>query len=268
MLHLRQRALHAEWRHDHQPYREPMTQDAGTAVRPAPQTNAQRQTAFVERMRASGRQRKAFWVTHDEERLIKSILDQHQASLALESECGMRIEPDGAYIEPSTLDNFTIREVSPKMASKMVQLWHSVLPNIPATNIQRNRHYACFALVLGGYAFAIAVYSSPVNRHLDDGHTLELRRLALSPKCPRNSATWFMARCERAITGKFPCIRLLVSYQDTNTHAGTIYKAGNWTEAAGVRYTPWKKTRTDRAPSQSKAKKVRWEKPLVAGLER
>ena len=227
-------------------------------------TNAQRQSAFVERMKATGRRRKHFWVTPDEERMLKSILDKHQASLVLESECGMRIDPDAKYVEPTALADFTVREVSPSMASAMVRLWHSVLPNIPPTNIQRNRHYACFAMVIGGYAFAIAVYSSPVNRHLDDGHTLELRRLAISPKCPRNSATWFMARCERAIAGKLPCIRLLVSYQDVDTHAGTIYKAGNWKMAADVRYTPWRKTRTDRAPSQSKAKKVRWEKTLVA----
>ena len=152
--------------------------------------------------------------------------------------------------------------VHPTIASKLVAMWHSVLPNIHPTNIWRNRCYACFALLIGGEYVAVAVYSSPVNRYLDDGKTLELRRLAISAGCPRNTATWMMARCERDIKGRFPHLELLVSYQDTEAHQGTIYKAGNWVNAANVNYVPWSKTRKDRAPCQSKAPKIRWEKSL------
>ncbi|MFC4161962.1 Mom family adenine methylcarbamoylation protein [Chitinimonas lacunae] len=233
-----------------------------TANRESVSANARRQAVFAEKMRAAGRKRIALWLTSDEERLVRRLLEQRQTELQLESEFGVKIDPQAAHQIPTSLRDFTIQEVSPTMASKMVRLWHSALPNIPATNIQRNRRYACFALVCNGYAYAIAVYSSPVNRHLDDGATVELRRLAISDKCPRNTATWFMARCEKQLQSKMPEIKRLVSYQDTTKHTGTIYKAGNWHNAADVRYVSWARTRTDRAPSQSKSAKVRWEKQL------
>lgn len=225
--------------------------------------NARRQSAFAERMRSSGRKRVQFWVTDEEARIVRDMLDRRQAALQLETEAGVQLVPGSIYVEPAALDGFTIQPVSPQMASRMVRLWHSVLPYIHPTNIHRNRRYACYAIVLSGYAFAVAVYSSPVSRHLDNGSTLELRRLAISKPCPRNTATWFMAACERLLRERFPEISLLVSYQDTERHLGTIYRAGNWVQAAGVRFTPWKKTRTDRAPSQTKAKKIRWEKALA-----
>lgn len=180
---------------------------------------------------------------------------------------GVQLVPGSIYIEPNALGDFLVQPVSPKLASHMVRLWHSVLPDIHPTNIQRNRRYACYAMVLSGHAYAVAVYSSPVNRHLDNGSTLELRRLAISNRCPRNSATWFMAACERLLRVRFPEIRLLVSYQDTERHIGTIYRAGNWVQSAGVRFTPWNMTRTDRAPPQTTATKVRWEKVLRKRVE-
>lgn len=226
--------------------------------------NARRQAAFSEKMRAAGRKRVHFWVTDEESRIIRELLDRRQAALQLETELGVQLVPGSIYAEPTALGDFTIHLVSAQMASRMVRLWHSVLPYIHPANIQRNRHYACYAMVFSGFAFAVAVYSSPVNRHLDDGATMELRRLAISKPCPRNTATWFMAACERLLRNRFPEVNLLVSYQDTEKHLGTIYRAGGWVKAAGVRYTPWKRSRADRAPSQTKASKVRWEKVIRA----
>lgn len=216
----------------------------------------------MERMRSAGRKRVALWLTSEEERLVRHTLAKRQTEVALEFEFGVKVEPNAIHRFPAGLKDFVLQEVSPILASKMVRLWHSVLPNIAATNIQRNRHYVCFAMVCTGYAYAVAVYSSPVNRHLDDGATLELRRLAISDTCPRNTATWFMARCERLLKKKLPEIAKLVSYHDTSKHRGTIYRAGNWSDVANVRYVAWARTRTDRAPSQTKAPKVRWEKAL------
>ena len=179
---------------------------------------------------------------------------------------GVFLYPGAPYQAPTALQECQIREIHPVIASHLVRAWHSILPHIPPSNIWRNRHAVCYALVTGGWAHAIAIYTSPVSRSLNDGATLELRRLAIAPTCPRNTATWFMARCERRIRARWPEIVRLVSYQDTSVHHGTIYKAGGWQSVAQTRYRPWGHAKRARAPSQTTAKKIRWEKPLRPGI--
>ena len=184
------------------------------------------------------------------------------------STSGVCLDPGAPYRAPVALAELgcEIREIRPQVASELVRAWHSLLPHIPPSNIWRNRHAVCYALVAGGWAHAVAVYTDPVNRSLNDGATLELRRLAIAPTCPRNTATWLMARCEKRIRARWPEIVRLVSYQDTSVHQGTIYKAGNWRAAATTRYRPWGHAARTRAPSQTTAKKIRWEKPLRPGI--
>lgn len=214
-------------------------------------------------MKANGRRRVAFWVTEQEEKLLHTTLQISRAGNALDAERGFRLDPEALYEEPVDLKRFTIVDVSPKLASALVRLWHSKLPAIPHTNIQRNRRYACFAFVHSGHAHGIAVYSSPVNQKLDQGTCLELRRLAMSTKCPKNSATYFMARAEALLVERMPEIDMLISYQDKEHHLGTVYKAGNWRVGKdNVRHTDRRIARPDRSPPQTTSKKVRWEKPL------
>lgn len=225
---------------------------------------AARQAAFAERQRAAGRKRVHFWVTPDEARLVQETLARLQVGQAIETETGVCLDFGAPHCSPSALTDTAceIREITPLLASRLVRTWHSLLPHIPPSNIQRNKHAVCFALVVGGWAHAVAIYTSPVSRHLSDGVTLELRRLAIAPTCPKNTATWFMARCEKRIRAMWPEIARLVSYQDTSAHTGTIYKAGNWCVGAETPYRPWVTGKRARAPSQTKSKKIRWEKRI------
>jgi hypothetical protein len=181
---------------------------------------------------------------------------------------GVCLYPGAPYQAPTALTDqeCQVREIHPVIASHLVRAWHSILPNIPPSNIWRNRHSVCFALVTNGWAHAVAIYTSPVSPRLSDGATLELRRLAIAPTCPRNTATWMMARCEKRILARWPEIVRLVSYQDTSVHHGTIYKAGGWQSVAQTRYRPWGHAARTRAQSQTTAKKIRWEKPLRPGI--
>lgn len=104
-------------------------------------------------------------------------------------------------------------------------------------------------------------WSSPVaqNRMKDGKRILELRRLALSDVCPKNTATFAISRMIKKIRVKFPDIIKLVSYQDTSVHLGTIYKAANWTKAGQVEFMDWNTSARKRRTKQSDSSKIRWE---------
>jgi len=61
----------------------------------------------------------------------------------------------------------------------------------------------------------------------------------------------------KLIHKKFPDINRLISYQDTEVHKGTIYKASGWIAAKETDFITW--NNRPRNPDQSKAKKIRWE---------
>jgi hypothetical protein len=62
------------------------------------------------------------------------------------------------------------------------------------------------------------------------GTTWELARLWLDDMVPQNAETWLIARAVRHIRQHHPEVEILVSYADPSVgHAGTIYKAANWT---------------------------------------
>lgn len=159
---------------------------------------------------------------------------------------------------PDSPKQFDIVPVSARLASKLNAEWHSRLPVIHWSNIVRNRYYACYGAMFDWRYFAVAIWSSPVSRNLDAGHILELRRLAISPEAPKYTATWMIGKMVKIIRQKFPEIDVLVSYQDTEVHSGTIYKAANWTPSVFTRFQPWDKSRK-RNKAQSAADKVRWE---------
>lgn len=160
---------------------------------------------------------------------------------------------------------FSVRSVGAPEACKLNALWHSRFPIIDWSNVVRNRFYACYVLEAKGVAYGVAIWSSPVaaNRLKDGQSLLELRRLALSPECPKNTATWMLARMQRDILARFPDVIRLISYQDTEVHIGTIYKAANWTLAnLPSESQDWSTPTRVRSKVQSSAPKARWEMEL------
>ena len=94
-------------------------------------------------------------------------------------------------------------------------------------------------------------------------HVLELRRLAICDDAPKNTATRMLKLMRNLIAKKFPDIKMLISYQDTSVHKGTIYKADNWIRGKETPYISWTTTTRMRNKDQSDAKKIRWEYPLA-----
>ena len=59
--------------------------------------------------------------------------------------------------------------------------------------------------------------------------TWELARLWLDDSVPKNAETWLIGKSVRFIKRNRPQVGMLVSYADPSAgHAGTIYKAANW----------------------------------------
>lgn len=164
---------------------------------------------------------------------------------------------------PPNTTQLTIKEIKPKIAQRLNQLWHSKLPNIPESNIQRNTHKICYAINHNNETIGVAIWTSPVaqNRFKNGKTILELRRLALSPKCPKNTASKTISQMTKHIRKKFPEITRLISYQDTSVHTGTIYKASNWKPATTTQFKTWT-TRKKRHKDQATGEKIRWEYQL------
>lgn len=152
-----------------------------------------------------------------------------------------------------------------KQACEYNALWHSRLPKIHWSNVVRNSYSVCFAATtVTGQIVAIAIWSSPVaqNRFVFGKQILELRRLAISFDCPKNTASNMLAYMRKWIKKNLPEIALLISYQDTDVHLGTIYKADNWVVGAFSSGLKWNTANRIRNPEQSLAVKVRWEYKL------
>ena len=97
------------------------------------------------------------------------------------------------------------------------RLWHSSMPKINSS----------FALAHYGAEFdgrfhAVAMWSNPVARLLPQRSWLELRRFAIGPESPKNTASRMIAWMVRDIRRSFPGVERLISYQDVSRHAGTI----------------------------------------------
>lgn len=165
---------------------------------------------------------------------------------------------------PTSPHQFKIEVIRAKVACDLNKRWHSRLPEIDWSNVVRNTHYVCFGAKYKGEWFAVGIWSSPVaqNRFADGRQMLELRRLAIAPQAPKNTASRMISVMTKLIKQKFPDIKRLISYQDTEVHTGGIYKASNWQvggESAGISWTT--KTR-NRNKEQTLAKKIRWEYTL------
>jgi len=162
---------------------------------------------------------------------------------------------------PSSPRQLEVEIINPKLACELNTRWHSRLPRIHWSNVVRNTHYICFGAKYNDRWYAVAIWSSPVaqNRFKDGKSILELRRFAISPESPKNTASRMMRIMISIIKNKFPDIKKLVSYQDTEVHKGTIYKASNWKVGAITKGMSWITNKRKRNPDQTLSDKIRWE---------
>jgi len=147
-------------------------------------------------------------------------------------------------------------------AYEVNRTWHSSMPSMDSYRVCN----PCFIAVAQNIVYAVALWSLPIaaNRLKDGYNCLELRRFAIADYAPRNTASWMLSRMEKQITLDMPDIKKLISYQDTEHHHGTIYKASNWTLASHGKYISWNlHSKRPGRIEQSTAPKIRWEKLLI-----
>jgi hypothetical protein len=163
-------------------------------------------------------------------------------------------------IKDITVKMLDLSIIRPKFACELNAKWHSRLPNIHYSNVVRNKHYICYGFSYSGYYFAVGIWSTPTaaNRFADGQRLLELRRLAISQESPKYTATRMLSLMIKDIRKKFPDVIRLVSYQDTEVHTGTIYKAANWQAVHNTKVESWNGKRK-RNKDQALSVKVRWE---------
>ncbi len=164
-------------------------------------------------------------------------------------------------VPPSSPKQLDVLVIPTKLACDLNAMWHSRFPYIHWSNVVRNKRSVCFAATYGGLYWASAIWSSPIaaNRLKNGDKMLELRRMAIASEAPRNTASRMLKLMRHWIVNNFDEITTLISYQDTDVHHGTIYKASNWIAVSQTKDgLAWDQTRK-RNTAQSTAPKVRWE---------
>ena len=173
---------------------------------------------------------------------------------------------DGGAIPTSPLQ-FYVGEIDRYTARDLNAKWHSRLP-FYKTGFCLNAKVA-YGLFYKNLVYGVAIWSNPVARNLPQKEYLELRRMALSPQCPKNTASRMLSVMTRLIKKKYPEITRLVSYQDVEVHTGCIYRASGWRIGLVHRGGSWNrpnsknlsngKPRTRPDSNRATGPKVRWE---------
>jgi len=168
---------------------------------------------------------------------------------------------NGNPLIPNSPKQLNVVSCKPYFACELNALWHSRFPVIHWSNVVRNRDYCCFIAIYDDFVYAVAIWSSPIaaNRMKEGISMLELRRLAIAPDAPKFTASWMLSAMRKKIKKSMLHIKTLISYQDTDVHSGTIYKASGWIAAnTSKEGMDWRVTRS-RNNAQSLAPKTRWE---------
>jgi hypothetical protein len=150
-----------------------------------------------------------------------------------------------------------------RRARDLNRKWHSVLPRTDLGNLLCGNTSVAYAAEHDGEWYAVAIWSQPIIRALADGTTLELRRLAICEKAPKNTASRMLAVMKRLIQRRWPYLSRLISYQAVDIHKGTIYRAAGWMPKGDiVAARPQRKRGSKQratGPLQTHSRKRRWE---------
>lgn len=167
---------------------------------------------------------------------------------------------ESEYIKPTSCKEMKLNKINVHLAVKLNKEWHSRLPDIGWGNIVRNKNYVCYCAEHEGMIYAVAIWSTPVaaNRLKNGNNLLELRRMAVADDAPKYTASWMIGKMIKRIKQDFKDIERLISYQDTEVHKGTIYKATNWKKENECDGMSWTTNNRKRNKEQTLAKKIRW----------
>lgn len=164
---------------------------------------------------------------------------------------------------PESATQLRLYEVDMWTAAELNRRWHSMLPRTDIGNLLCGTTSVAYAAEFQDRYYAVAIWSQPIVASLCDGHTIELRRLAICREAPQNTASRLLAVMRRLVRKKYPSMVRAISYLAVDVHSGTIYKASGWTvvgEVVGAR--PQRMSGQGQratAPLQTKSRKQRWE---------
>jgi len=163
-------------------------------------------------------------------------------------------EEGGGSIPTSALC-LTFESIDRQTMTDLNRRWHSRLPTFKTATPCK----AYYGAVFDGRWYAVAAWSHPISRMFPT-EWLELRRLAVAPDAPKNTASRMLGWMVRDLRRRYPQCRKLLSYQDTEVHTGGIYKAVGWTAVHTDGCTDWQQTsKRVRSVPQTTSRKVRWE---------
>lgn len=160
---------------------------------------------------------------------------------------------------PTSALQLQITRCNVHRAIELNALWHSRLPQIDWTNVVRAPPAPCFVAEFNDIAFASAIWSAPIAPLLNGLNWIELRRLAIADDAPPNTASRMLRVMRLKITREWPEIVRMISYQDTEVHTGTIYRAAGWLPTARSDGGGWQRPSRRRNAAQSLSPKIRWE---------
>ena len=167
-------------------------------------------------------------------------------------------EADSGLMPTSTLQ-LRFSRCPEHICVDLIRAWHSRLPRIG------NSHFrVCYAGEAYDRYYAVAAWSNPVARLLPQTTWLELRRFAIAGDAPKNTASRMLGWMRRDIMRRFPDVERLISYQDLDAHAGTIYKASGWQHAENFKprargWIGWGTHPRKGRTNQAVAPRMRWE---------
>ena len=166
-----------------------------------------------------------------------------------------QVEDDGSI--PISPLQFEFGQIDRKIFVGLNELWHSRLPVV--TNCFEG---ICYGAEYLNNFYAVAWWSKPIAREYSGKGYFELRRMAISDDSPKNTASRFLSWMRKDIQKRKPDIVKLISYQDTDVHNGTIYKASGWVIGGEKNNigTGWNTRK--RSVMQSTSNKIRWEYDL------
>jgi hypothetical protein len=152
-----------------------------------------------------------------------------------------------------------------RLARELNATWHSMLPRTDLGNLLAGTTTVAYGASYDGNWYAVAIWTQPIIASQCDGHTIELRRLAICKSAPKNTASRMLRIMRRLVTRQFPQITRLISYLAVDVHAGTIYRAAGWKPVGDVvaarpqRFSNVNKKTRATGPLQTESRKQRWE---------
>ncbi len=174
-------------------------------------------------------------------------------------------QEEGGGAKPTSALDFRFEEIGARLACDLNRRWHSMLPRTDLGNVLCGVTTVCYGAFYTGNWYAAAIWSQPIIASLCDGRTIELRRLAIGPAAPKNTASRMLSVMRRLVPRKFPQIDKFISYLAVDVHVGTIYKASGWkpvgeiVDARPQRFSNVNRKSRATGPLQTKSRKQRWE---------